>query len=112
VTPRDEAFEVLVRIARQAGMDNRLLTECIERRLLPTEGEEWEEEAYLVACRIRRLTSLGVNIQGMEVVLHMRRRQLSLQRELDRLRSELTALRRARDREMARLLRELSHEPE
>jgi hypothetical protein len=34
--------------------------------------------------RIRRLQELGVNLQGIEIILHMRRRILALQAELDR----------------------------
>jgi DNA-binding transcriptional MerR regulator len=35
--------------------------------------------------RIRRLTDLGVNLAGVEVILHMRRRMKELQAELGRL---------------------------
>lgn len=34
--------------------------------------------------RIRRLQDLGVNLQGIEIILHMRRRITALQVELNR----------------------------
>jgi DNA-binding transcriptional MerR regulator len=91
-------------------MDYTLLTECVERRLLPMEDAEWGYEAYIVACRIRRLSDLGVNIQGIEVALHMRERLLEMQEQLEQVRTELDRMRGERDREIARLLRELSDE--
>jgi hypothetical protein len=82
--------------------------ECVERRLLPTEGDTWGDEAYLVACRVRRLSQLGVSIQGIEIVLDMRRRLLDVQSELDAMRAELLRLQRERDSEVARLMREMT----
>ncbi len=106
----EEQFETLLRIARRARLDSHLLIECFERRLLPTEGERWREVAYLVACRVRRLSRLGVNMQGVEVVLNMRRRIVEMQREMASLRMELRRTRLERDRELSRLMRELSED--
>jgi len=47
-------------------------------------------EADLVTLRrIRRLTSLGINLAGVEVILQMRRRIEELQEEIARLRAML-----------------------
>ena len=41
--------------------------------------------------RVRRLTSLGVNLAGVEIILRMRRRIEHLQAEIDRLEALLEA---------------------
>jgi len=112
VTPERDEFQVVMRIAHRAGLGSRLLVQCVERRLLPSRGPDWDREAYAVACRVRRLTSLGVNMQGVEMVLHMRRRILEMQRELAALRAEMEDLHCAQEREIARLMRQLADEPE
>jgi hypothetical protein len=102
----------LMRAAHRARVEAGLLLDLMERRVLPARprDENWLEEVVDTATRARRLMGLGVNIQGVEVVLHMRRRMVSLRSEMDELRREMRRLQREHEREMARLLRELAHD--
>ncbi len=47
------------------------------------------ERDLVTLRRIRRLTDLGINLAGVEVILRMRRRIEELQEEVARLRSAL-----------------------
>lgn len=113
--PRPE-FEAIVRVARASGVETELVIECIERRLvaapgpaapraaderapdtgtdMDTEGLRWEQEAVEELMRVRRLRALGVNMPGLEVISHMRRRMLAMRAARDELRREIEALRR------------------
>lgn len=69
------------RAVRQTGLSHQVVQECVERRLVKeplTDGDLAELR------RIRRLQELGVNLQGIEIISHMRRRIRALQAELDR----------------------------
>lgn len=112
MSPEHREAEVLLRIARQAGVDSRVLAECIEREILVAEGDDWDRRTYTILCRVRRLRSLGVNMAGVEVAMHMRRRMIEMQRELALARRELRRLQREQEREVARLMRELAREDE
>ena len=68
--------------ARQAGVSPRTVRRYIRRGLASdplTEGELAELR------RIRRLTDLGVNLAGVEIILRMRRQIEMLQAEVARL---------------------------
>lgn len=104
-------MEALVAAARRARMDVTLLVTCVERNLIPLDERGWTDEAVDSARRVRRLMGLGVNLEGVEVVFHMRRRLLRLQSEQARLRAEIEALRAAHERELSRLLRDLATLP-
>jgi DNA-binding transcriptional MerR regulator len=47
--------------------------------------EELTETSLAEIRRVRRLTDLGVNLAGVEVILHMRHRIAELQAETERL---------------------------
>ena len=114
--PRPE-FAAIVRVARASGVETELVIECIERRLVAApgmaaaardaderapdtdpdddnEGLRWEQEAVEEMMRVRRLRALGVNMPGLEVISHMRRRMLAMRAVRDELRREIETLRR------------------
>lgn len=66
---------------RQSGLSFRVVRECVSRRLII---EPLTDADLAELRRIRRLQELGVNLQGIEIILHMRRRIQALQTELDR----------------------------
>jgi DNA-binding transcriptional MerR regulator len=106
--PEDEMRE-LVRAARQAHIEVDLLLDCVQRRLIPLE-RGWTQESIEFACRVRRLMSLGVNIQGVEVAFHMRQQIIEMQEEMAHLREQMQQMREAHEQELARLLRRLATE--
>ena len=69
--------------ARRAAVDGQVVAYCVEVGLV----EEGLTEADLCELRrVRRLMSLGVNLEGAEIILRMRRRIQELEAELARLR--------------------------
>ena len=76
---QDDARRVQITFAiaaRRTGLSPRSIRRYIERRLV----NEALSEAELVRLRrIRRLTELGINLAGIEVILDMRRRIEDLQ---------------------------------
>jgi hypothetical protein len=79
---RQEAIYISVRTAvRQTGLSPQVVEECVERRLI---REPLTDADLLELRRIRRLRELGVNIQGIEIILRMRHRIQVLQAELAR----------------------------
>jgi MerR family transcriptional regulator/heat shock protein HspR len=72
--------------ARRTGVSPRTIRRYIRRGLV---AENLTEEQLKELRRIRRLTQLGINLAGVEVVLHMRRQVEELRAELDRLRNQM-----------------------
>jgi hypothetical protein len=72
--------------ARQAALDVHVVEYCIEVGLM--EEELTEADLYELR-RVRRLMSLGVNLQGAEIILRLRRRIQELEAELARLQTRL-----------------------
>lgn len=105
-----ERMKELVRVARAARVETDLLVECVQRQIIVLEDGRWNDDAIVQARRVRRLMKLGVNLQGVEVVVRMRHRALELHNELERLQAEMDALRRRHEEEVSRLLREISRE--
>jgi MerR family transcriptional regulator/heat shock protein HspR len=68
--------------ARKAGLSTRTIRRYVRRGMV---GEALTEEDVVTLRRIRRLTGLGVNLAGVEVVLRMRRRIEALRAEIARL---------------------------
>jgi len=69
-------------------MSPRIVRRCVQQRLV----NEVLTEADLAELRcIRRLTDLGVNMAGVEIVLRMRRQIEELQAEIARLERLLEA---------------------
>jgi hypothetical protein len=65
---------------RQTGLSLRMVQECVERRLV---NEPLTFSDLGALRRIRRLRELGVNLSGIEIILHMRRRMQTLLAELE-----------------------------
>jgi len=84
MTPRHQkTIAITVHNAvRQTGLSDRDIGECIRRSLI---NEPLTDADLVELRRIRRLQELGVNLPGIEVILHMRRRMRALQAELDRI---------------------------
>ncbi len=81
---RETVYINLSTAARRTGLSHRQIQECIERRLVI---EPLTDSDLAELRRIRRLQDLGANLQGIEMILHMRRRIQALQAELNRLHS-------------------------
>jgi hypothetical protein len=84
MSPRSQRIiTVSVRAAiRQTGLSDRHVRGCIQRSLV---SEPLTDADIVELRRIRRLQELGVNMPGIEVILHMRQRIRSLQADLERL---------------------------
>lgn len=89
MTGREETTCITITVAaRRAGMSPHIVRRCIQQRLV----DEVLTEADLAELRcIRRLTDLGVNMAGVEIVLRMRRQIEELQAEIARLERLLAA---------------------
>jgi DNA-binding transcriptional MerR regulator len=82
MTERRDTIYISIRTAgQQTGLSRQTVQKCVERRLVrePLSADDLAE-----LRRIRRLRELGVNLQGIEIILHMRRRIQALQVDLDR----------------------------
>ena len=66
---------------RRTGLTQTVVQKCVARQLVV---EPLTETDLAELRRVRRLRELGVNLQGLEIILHMRRRIQALQAELDR----------------------------
>lgn len=105
-----DEMQALLRTARDVGIQAEELLECVQRRLIPLKENRWDNEAIEAARRVRRLRSLGVNLQGVEVIFHMRRRLIQSHLEIERLQEEMRRAQQLHEREIARLLRQLARE--
>lgn len=78
----EETIYVSLRVAmRRSGLAPEIVQECVRREIV---CEPLTEEDLVELRRIRRLRELGINMPGIEVILHMRRRILALQTEMER----------------------------
>lgn len=66
----------------RTGLSRRIVLECVERELVV---EPLTDQDLADLRRIRRLRELGVNMPGIEIILHMRQRIQELQAEVLRL---------------------------
>jgi hypothetical protein len=79
---RQETIYISISTAgKRTGLPPQVVEECVERSLV---HQPLTEADLLELRRIRRLQDLGVNLQGIEIILHMRRRIQVLQVELTR----------------------------
>ncbi len=83
---RRQTTITITKAARRAGVEVQVVKHCIEVGVM---REELTEEDLLELRRIRRLLSLGINLQGAEVILRMRRRIEELEAEVARLERRL-----------------------
>jgi MerR family transcriptional regulator/heat shock protein HspR len=72
--------------ARRCGLTPRDIRRYVRRGLV---SEVLTEADLAELRRIRRLINLGVNLAGVEIILHMRRRIEELLKEADHLQSPL-----------------------
>lgn len=73
-----------------AARQSRLTITTVRRYVRRGLVEEPINEADLATLRrVRRLTGLGINLAGVEVVLHMRRQIEALRAEIERLRASV-----------------------
>ena len=70
--------------AQRAQVDVYVVRHCVKIGLVQ---EELTERDLAALRRVRRLMTLGINLPGVEVVFHMRRRIQELQAEVLRLES-------------------------
>jgi MerR family transcriptional regulator/heat shock protein HspR len=68
--------------ARRTGMEPHIIRHCVQLGLV---SERLTEADLVELRRVRRLTNLGVNLAGVEIILRMRRRIEELQAEMARL---------------------------
>jgi hypothetical protein len=108
--PDEAAREIraIVRAAREVRAPVAVFQEWIEWRLVRPPSVDWDEASAERARRVRRLTTLGLNLEGVEVALQMRERLREMRAEVERLELELRRMRRDHEREIARLMRDLA----
>ena len=70
------AFVTISVAAHRTGLSTRSVRRCIQRGLV---SEKLTEAELADLRRIRRLTNLGVNLSGVEIILRMRRQIIELQ---------------------------------
>jgi len=87
MTERERTTCITITVAaRRAGLSPHTVRRYVRRGLV---CETLTEADLAELRRIRRLTDLGINLAGVEVILSMRRQIEELQAEIDRLRSLL-----------------------
>jgi DNA-binding transcriptional MerR regulator len=83
MTERNQTAHITVTVAaRQTGVEPRVVRHCAQLGLV---SEELTEADLVELRRVRRLTNLGVNLPGVEIILRMRRQIEKLQVEMARL---------------------------
>jgi MerR family transcriptional regulator/heat shock protein HspR len=99
----------LAEAIRRCGLSDEVIEDLLSVELLhprPTLDAEPVipvEEADDLRIARMLLDEMGVNVEGVEIILHMRRRQVRLQRELDELVAALKDELRTRLRDAALL---------
>jgi MerR family transcriptional regulator/heat shock protein HspR len=89
MTGRERATRITITIAaRRAGLAPRTVRRYIRRGLA---SEILTDDDLAELRRIRRLTDLGVNLAGVEIILRMHRQIEELQAEMAWLRALLAS---------------------
>ncbi len=89
MTEREQTTCITITIAAHgACLSPRTVRRYIQRGLV---SETLTEAELAELRRIRRLTDLGVNLAGVEIILHMRRQIEELRAEMTRLEALLTS---------------------
>ena len=89
MTGREQITCITIAVAsRRTGLAPRTVRRYVRRQLV---SDELTEAELAELRRIRRLTALGVNLAGVEIILRMRRQIQELQAEVARLRGALAA---------------------
>ena len=103
-----DQLQMLIQIAHQCSVTTDMLHEWLQEQLIPLRDNQWDDEAIETVRRIRRLTALGVNTPGIEIVLHMRQELLRFSQEMQQAQQRQDELRSRYEREISQLLRQLS----
>ena len=89
MTGRERITRITITVAaRRTGLSPRTVRRYIRRGVM---GEVLTEADLAELRRIRRLTDLGVNLTGVEIILRMRRQIEELQAEMARLKALLAS---------------------
>ncbi|HEY71664.1 MAG: MerR family DNA-binding transcriptional regulator [Chloroflexi bacterium] len=89
MTGREQTTCITITVAsHRTGLAPRTVRRYIRRRLV---SDVLTEAELAELRRIRRLTDLGVNLAGVEIILRMRRRIEELQAEVARLERIVTS---------------------
>src|SRR5258707_15375203 len=107
ISQQDE-LKTLMRIASQCGVTTNDLIEWVNEALIPLHDNQWDDEAIETVYRIKRLTTLGLNVAGVEVVFTMRQQLIHHQEIINRIEAEMRQLRYEHEQEIARLMRQLA----
>lgn len=90
MTSRQQITCITITVAaRRTGLSPRTVRRYIERGLV---CQTLTEEDLAKLRRIRRLTGLGVNVAGVQIILHMRRKIEELQAQVARLEKRLACM--------------------
>ncbi len=83
MTGREQTTCITIAVAsHRTGLSPRTVRRYIRRQLV---SQKLTEAELAELRRIRRLTALGVNLAGVEIILRMRRQIQELQAEVARL---------------------------
>ncbi|MFL7812505.1 MAG: chaperone modulator CbpM [Anaerolineales bacterium] len=93
-TPDEKTLYIRSYAARLAGVSEEFLVECEQEGLITCQSRESGESAF-TRNSIRRLSlirrlhrDLDLDLEAIELVLHMRRRIIDLQSEIERVNRE------------------------
>lgn len=67
---------------RRSGLSKKVVHECVMREIVT---EPLTDDDLRELRRVRRLQDLGINLPGIEAIIHMRQQILALRAELDRV---------------------------
>jgi DNA-binding transcriptional MerR regulator len=73
--------------ARRTGLETHTIRRCVRVGLV---SRSLIDDDLAELRRIRRLTELGVNLAGAEIIVRMRRRMVELQTALEQTRQQRT----------------------
>ncbi|HSJ58684.1 MAG TPA: hypothetical protein VLC95_15985 [Anaerolineae bacterium] len=84
MTPeRQQGTYISIRTAvRRSGLSEEIVHECVMRQIV---ADPLTDDDLRELRRVRRLQELGVNLQGIEVIMHMRQQIQALRAEMDRM---------------------------
>jgi len=67
---------------RRSGLSEEVVQECVLREIV---ADPLTDDDLAELRRVRRLEDLGINLQGIEVILHMRQQIQALRAEMERM---------------------------